>query len=339
MPATATVTVHPSQFPDQVRRDLLKSLRRRRVNHKFLYDSVRQTQQWLELHQAHSPSRTDPDCAAIYQRGFRAAAERVSAEGVHVIGLGCGGGRKDTRLLRQLKARGRELFYTPCDVSTAMVLTAWRAARAVVPEPRCRPLVCDLASATDLPAWFEHHSPPRATRLITFFGMMPNFEPDIILPKIAALIRRRDGLLLSANLAPGDDYARGMTKILPQYDNRLTRDWLLSFLLSVGLGARDGRLRFCVETRRGLMRVAAHFQFVRACRVQVEGRRFAYRAGQDLRLFYSYRYTPALLRGRLARHGFEIIGEWVTRSGEEGVFLCRKAAVARRRSRALSETS
>ena len=60
MPDLARVTIHPSQFPDQVRRDLLKSLRTRQVNHKFLYDSVKQTQKWLTVHQAYSPSRADP---------------------------------------------------------------------------------------------------------------------------------------------------------------------------------------------------------------------------------------------------------------------------------------
>src|SRR5271166_3410124 len=64
MPAVAQVTIHASQFPENVRRDLLESLRTRRVNHKFHYDSVKQTQQWLALHQAYSPSRNDADCAA-----------------------------------------------------------------------------------------------------------------------------------------------------------------------------------------------------------------------------------------------------------------------------------
>ena len=123
MSSVANVLIHASQFPEKVRRDLLDSLRARRVNHKFHYDSVKQTQKWLVLHQAYSPTRNDADCAAIYDRGFAAAAARVKSKAVHVIGLGCGGGQKDTRLLKLLKDRGREIYYTPCDVSTAMVLT------------------------------------------------------------------------------------------------------------------------------------------------------------------------------------------------------------------------
>jgi hypothetical protein len=61
MSAVANVTIHSSQFPENVRRDLLESLRTRRVNHKFHFDSVKQTQKWLALHQQFSPSRNDAD--------------------------------------------------------------------------------------------------------------------------------------------------------------------------------------------------------------------------------------------------------------------------------------
>jgi hypothetical protein len=150
MSATTSITIHSSQFPGAVRHDLLESLRARRVNHKFHYDSVKQTQKWLALHQAYSPTRNDADCRAIYGKGIKSAAEKIRAKCVHVIGLGCGGGQKDTRLLKLLKKRGRDIFYTPCDVSTAMVLVARDSALAVLPEENCLPIVCDLVTTGDL---------------------------------------------------------------------------------------------------------------------------------------------------------------------------------------------
>ena len=93
------------------------------------------------------------------KKSFAAAAAQIKSQRVHVIGLGCGGGQKDTRLLKLLKARGKEVFYTPCDVSTAMVLTARQTALAVVPEKNCFPFVCDLATADDLPATLEEAGP------------------------------------------------------------------------------------------------------------------------------------------------------------------------------------
>ncbi len=61
-PSVANVVIHRSQFPENVRNDLYQSLNHRKVNHKFHYDSFRQTQKWLALHEAYSPARTDGDC-------------------------------------------------------------------------------------------------------------------------------------------------------------------------------------------------------------------------------------------------------------------------------------
>lgn len=328
---TATVQIHESQFPESVRHDLLASLRTRRVNHKFHYDSVKQTQKWLALHQIYSPSRNDADCAATYDKAFAETVKQINAKRVHVVGLGCGGGQKDTRLLQLLKAGGREMFYTPCDVSTAMVLVARQAALAVLPVKNCFPSVCDLAVVDELDKFLvmRHVSPPRAEaqrrRLVTFFGMIPNFEPTEILPKVAALIRPKDFLLFSANLAPGNNYASGVKKVLPQYDNPPTRDWLLTFLLDLGVEKKDGALKFTIEAGgSGLKRVVARFHFTRARRIEMESERFDFQTGDSIRLFFSYRYTPALVRTLLGRHGLEVYAEWITRSEEEGVFLCRR---------------
>jgi L-histidine N-alpha-methyltransferase len=326
MTSTASIVIHASQFPEAVRRDLLQSLRTRRVNHKFHYDSVQQTRKWLALHQAHSPSRRDRDCAATYDRAFEEAIRFIKSKRVHLIGLGCGGGQKDTRLLRLLRDAEKRAYYTPSDVSVAMTLVARRAALAVLPERDIRPLVCDLSAAEELAAGLARGNPPAATRLITFFGMIPNFEPDDILPRLGSLLRRKDRLLFSANLAPGEDYAAGLRQVLPQYDNALTRDWLMTFLLELGVGRRDGVLRFSIESGApGLKRVMARFHFSRPRSIEVDGRRFLFRGGESIRLFFSYRYTPEKVRSTLAAHGLEVCGQWVTRSGEEGVFLVRRA--------------
>src|SRR5580692_10234784 len=150
MSALANVAIHASQFPENVRRDLPRSLRSRKIAHKFHYDSVKQTQKWLTLHRQFSPSRHDVDCRAIYAQSFKAVGRELKSKSVHLVGLGCGGGQKDTRLLKMLKAAGKEIFYTPSDVAVAMVLTARQTALPVVPEKNCFPLVCDLETASDL---------------------------------------------------------------------------------------------------------------------------------------------------------------------------------------------
>ena len=317
---TANLSIHESQFPENVRRDLVQSLRTRKINHKFHYDSVKQTQKWLALHQIHSPSRNDENVRAIYEQSFEAAAAKIKSKNVHVIGLGCGGGQKDTRLLKQLQARGKKMFYTPCDVSAAMVLIARQTALAVLPEINCFPFVCDLATTGDLQEFLV----TRHSSLVTFFGMIPNFEPQEILPKLAALVRPKDFLLFSANLAPGKNYAAGVKKVLPQYDNPATRDWLMTFLLDLGVGNRDGKLQFTIEAGGfGLQRIVARFHFKRDCQVEIAPDKFEFRRGETVRLFFSYRYTPELVAKVLARNKLEVCESWIARSEEEGVFLCR----------------
>ena len=207
-----------------------------------------------------------------------------------------------------------------------MVLVARKAALAVLPEQDCHPLVCDLATADDLADVLEQQTKPGAARLITFFGMIPNFEPQIILPRLAGLLRPADYLLFSANLAPGPDYAAGVRRILPLYDNELTRDWLMTFLLDLGVEPGDGKLSFAIEddAESGLKRVAANFHFAQSRRIEVDGETVEFRSGESIRLFFSYRHTPEKARALLERHGLKVLGQWMTKSEEEGVFLCQR---------------
>ena len=324
----AEIAIHHSQFPDQVRQDLLASLESRKVNHKFHYDSVKQTLHWLRLHQAYSPARTDPGCAAAYDESFRAVAGQLQSRAVHLIGLGCGGGQKDARLLRLLRDAGMELTYTPADVSSAMVLIASQAAQEVIGEGRCFPLVCDMATAEDLPEALGQRAPSGVPRLITFFGLLPNFEPGSILPRLSALARPEDTLLLSANLAPGPEYGAGVKAILPLYDNALTRDWLMIFLTDLGISPHDGALEFDIVQDAGtpaLLRVEARFQFTRGCEIEVDSNRFVFPEGDSIRLFFSYRHTPALVRSLLSPYGLTVRQQWIAGSEEEGVFLASRA--------------
>jgi len=203
-----------------------------------------------------------------------------------------------------------------------------------LPSQNCFPLVCDLVDADDLPAIIgtrntQHDLPRRSeaeagTRLVTFFGMIPNFEPGQILPKLASLVGKSDWLLFSANLAPGPDYLVGIAKILPQYDNPLTRDWLLAFLFDLGVEAGDGELRFAIEDVNTLKRVVARFHFKQPRSIAIENERFEFRPGESIRLFFSYRYTPALVRTHLQQYNLQVLDQWLTQSEEEGVFLCRR---------------
>lgn len=319
---TITVTVHPGQFPDAVNEALRNSLRTRQIPPKFHYQSYKQAELWLALHRACSPAWTDPDCKWIYHESNVAAAALLSESRVEVIGLGCGGGAKEAQLLSLLAAAGNELSYLPCDVSLPLLLTAAGKARSACPNLVCRPLLCDLTLAADLAEFVGADS--RAPRVITFFGMMPNLEPDIILPKLAGLLRPNDLLLLSANLAPGPDYRQGLQRVLPGYDNPQTRAWLRAFLEDLGAEREDGVVNFSVEQDGELLKIAGDFHFTRERELVVHDEHFQFNAGDKVRLFFSYRHTPTLVHRLLKPHGLRVVDQWVAKSGEEGVFLCRK---------------
>ncbi len=245
---------------------------------------------------------------------------------VRLVGLGCGGGQKDASILCALAGQGRALSYSPCDISLSLVLTASLAAQTAVAGVPCHPLVCDLAGAADLPTVFARQDAAAKACLFTFFGMIPNFEPEVIMPRLAALLRQDDLLLFSANLAPGPDYAAGVRQVFPGYDNQLTRVWLMTFLLDLGVEQGDGKIEFSIEdSKAGLKRIVADFRFDQPRELEVCGEDFNFAPGDSIRLFFSYRHTPALVRTILARHGVSIMDHWVTRSGEEGVFLCHSS--------------
>jgi len=327
MSLVASISIHPTQFPANIQRDLLESIRTRCINHKFHYDSVKQTQKWLQVHQTYSPSRTDPDVIAIYDQSFTTATASIGASNVHCVGIGCGGGQKDTRLLRLLQHQAKQVAYTPADVSTAMTLVAREIASSVISADDCHPLVCDLATAQDLPQVLDELVDPEDSRLITCFGILPNFRPGLILPKLAALVRSGDFLLLSANLAPGKNYAAGVRSILPSYDNTLTTNWLMTLLNDLGVDSGDGTIQFGVEacpdgTR--LKRICAQFTFLRERTLNIGKESFEFQPEESVQLFFSYRHTPKDLEANLPNYGLKLVQQWISRSEEEGIFLCRK---------------
>ena len=320
----ANVFIDRSQFPENVRGDLLESLRARAINHKFHYESHKQAAKWLALHEAFSPARRDASCLRIYDEAFARAAADCHAPALHLVGLGCGGGQKEARLLELLKARGPKITCTLSDVSLPLVLVAREAALPHLNEANCHSVVCDVATTEELGAVLDRIS-PHLPRLVTLFGIIPNFEPAPLLSRVSALLRPADTLLLSANLAPGPDYAAGVRTVLSQYDNTLTHDWLLALLLDLGFESGDGKLQFTIEgDPQSLLRIAAHFELNRPRQIQVHGETLVFASRDLIRVFFSYRHTPQTISRHLLKHGLTIASQWLNDAGEEGVFLCRK---------------
>jgi L-histidine N-alpha-methyltransferase len=292
--------VHPSQAPAQVEADRAQSIGERSIASKFLYETPRQAELWLKVHELFAPPA---DLAQTYHQAATTLAARWPHANGTLIALGCGGGEKDLAVLRALPQDTR---FVPTDVSEPLVLKAAQ----VVPAT---PLVFDLATADDLPEFLNKHVSPN--RIFTFFGILPNFAPNEILPQLQALLKPEDRLLLSANLAPN-----GIKPVLPQYDNAPTREWLAEFPRTHGAG--EGKVKIKLETDGPLERIAAHFHFTEPCIMSANGEPFDFQTGDALRLFVSYRYTLQSLAETLAPHDIVIEDTFLSANGEEGVFLC-----------------
>ena len=126
------------------------------------------------------------------------------------------------------------------------------------------------------------------------------------MPRLAALLRPADYLLFSANLAPGTDYAAGVQRILPLYDNALTRDWLMTFLLDVGV---DGTMANYALSWRTI-RLAAALNAWRPisgssarAKSSVDGQRFQFLRGRGDSPVLLLAAHPALVRRLLGKHG------------------------------------
>lgn len=293
--------IHPSQSPARVEAQRADCLRQRSVAAKFHYETPRQAELWLKLHAQYAPPS---DMASPYEAAAKALADTWPYSDDTLIALGCGGGEKDLTIL---KALPHGTHFVPTDVSEPLAL---KAAKAV---PNATPLVFDLATAESLPTFLDQHARPN--RIFTFFGLIPNFPPEEILPQLRTLITPEDSLLLSANLAPN-----GIAKILPQYDNSSTREWLAEFPHAHGAG--EGAVQIRIAADGPLECIAAHFHFAEACTMHANGDQFNFQPGDALRLFVSYRYTLQSLSDTLALHGIVIKNAFLSANGEEGVFLC-----------------
>lgn len=325
------VYVHHSQFPDLVYQEYLDSFSFKQINNKFHYTSVKQSQKWLKIHEEFSPARQDESCIQAYSLCFEKTAEILAKDSssLNLIGLGCGGGQKDKLLLSHIShifSTEKPLTYYPVDVSLSLAIISAQKVRASFANVSVAPFVCDLLQSNDLISLINERGTSQKN-IITFFGMIPNFYPDEILPILTNFLERGDLLLFSANLAPGSDYFQGIQKVLPQYDNELTKEWLITVLLDAGVEREDGNIEFEIEAdshNQEFQRIAAYFTLKQDVSFKLEDRLIEWKNGERIKLFFSYRYTTPKIKEMLKSYGIDVLGYWEAASEEEGVYLCQK---------------
>lgn len=319
------VAIHRSAQPNEIRAQLRRCFEERAIDPKFHYTSPRQAQAWLDLHRKYSPYARPPKEADVYDAAFNWVAQNINAGAVHLVSLACGGAGKESRLVNRLHEAGAKITALVSDISVPLVIEGCQTLGREGGVSSMQAVVMDLLAAGNLSAVLRGKLPENATCLVTCFGLMPNVEPLAIAAQLATLSGRKGVLLVGANLVPEMDYEQSAQNVLGQYDNAETRGWLSLLLADYGFEPDDYQICFSVEPCASLpelLQIVARLELRRARTISVGGTQLSFSAGEKLRLFFSNRYTPALFRRVFQLGGMNIIGEWVSADGYEGIIAC-----------------
>jgi hypothetical protein len=121
-------------------------------------------------------------------------------------------------------------------------------------------------------------------------------------------MRKDDLLLFSANLAPGQSAQTGALRILPQYDNLPTRNWLEAAILRYRPKLPKGHLEFGVfpdTKQKTLARIEARWMSKQL----------------PIIVFSSRRPTHLQVESWIQASGLRRLKRWIEPRGEEGVWL------------------
>ncbi len=321
------IDVHPSVEVENLQVAAIRSLQANRMDPKALYVTSHQASLWRDVFFKHSPLHGNPEFTRIYRDAFASALDRFPAEKCLLVGLGCGTGAKELELYGKLRACKRDAIFAAIDVSSDLVLeSAQKLIRAGAAHERS--LVCDLTESAFLREWLGSME-SELPRLITFFGLVPNFAPSEVVRLIQAVLRPGDVMLINAHLAPVQDGGRNepasaMQRVLPQYDNPETLAWLAAGLEQWGLEQRLESPGMVIGEVEGIPAFLGQARWKSGEAFKQWGHSFSPAIEQPFRIFTSLRYTPKLFENLLRSAGFEVKLLAITACREEAIWSVRR---------------
>jgi hypothetical protein len=243
------------------------------------------------------------------------------------VGVACGEGVKERRLLGALAGIGRgNLSATPVDVSVPLVTAAAEAMASVPGVDASDAVAVDITMVHDLSPLLSPRRPGH--RVVTLFGVISTLGPGALEPD-ASLMGPGDLLLVSANLLPDRPGAR--EAIMAQYDNPPTREWLATVLREIGVD-EAGPIAFRWDEAPGGPAIVGEVVPARMCMAEVAGVTVGLPPGEPIRVLESFRHTADGLQAILAAMEMEVLDVAVSPSGEEGVAVARRAQPSARMS-------
>jgi len=314
------VRIDDSVTPAAHRAGLVRALEQRRVDNRFHYVGDLAAARWRHLASSHSPAHDDADGLRAYDEATRAVLAALPDGPVHVVGVACGDGVKERRLLGALAGIGRgNLSATPVDVSVPLVTAAAEAMASVPGVDASDAVAVDITMVHDLSPLLSPRRPGH--RVVTLFGVISTLGPGALEPA-ASLMGPGDLLLVSANLLPDRPGAR--EAIMAQYDNPPTREWLATVLREIGVD-EAGPIAFRWDEAPGGPAIVGEVVPARMCMAEVAGVTVGLPPGEPIRVLESFRHTADGLQAILAAMEMEVLDVAVSPSGEEGVAVARRA--------------
>lgn len=259
---------------------------------------------WKKLHLSCCPFLHRADLQRLYRLPSARIRKHFGRRSYSLLALGCADGTKESLLLKKL-SKPTSLLALDTNLSLAR-----RAARRL-PAFQKSAQRADLTSSLSLQVLSSRLSPHPI--LITLFGVLPNLNPLPLLRSIRRFMRKDDLLLFSANLAPGQSSNTGALRILPQYDNRPTRNWLEAAILRYRPKLPKGHLEFGVfpdPKQKTLARIEARWMSNHL----------------PIIVFSSRRPTRLQVESWIQASGLRRLRRWIEPRGEEGVWLVTRKA-------------
>ena len=262
---------------------------------------------WKEVHLNYSPFYQRPALRRLYTQPATVLRALLRHAPYNFIALGCAEGLKESLLLRKLP---KPTLLLTADTCLSMAKIAARKLPAYAKIAR----QIDLTSPSSIsriltpPIPRSKSKAPSPARLITLFGVLPNLDPLPLLRRLARAMKRGDLLLFSTNLAPGNSSFAGARKVLPQYNNPITRRWVEAAVQRYRPKLPQGTLHIGLypdPQQRSLPRIEARWISKKSTRI----------------VFASRRPTRSQVEQWIQVARLHTVARFTDTLGEEGVWL------------------
>ena len=269
---------------------------------------------WKKVHRACSPFLKRPALQRLYRLPLSRIRKHFGLRPYSVLALGCADGVKESLLLKKLP---------PPTVLLAADTNPRLARQATIRLPAQKKIWRKIDLTHELPASLSRALQPalfiptlkthKLPILITLFGVLPNLTPLPLLKRIARFLRPEDLFLFSANLAPGTKGHSGALRVLPQYDNPPTREWLEAAVAQFRPRLPKGRLEFGIFSdpqQKSLARIEARWISQR----------------KTFTVFSSRRPTSSQVEAWIRTARLRKVARYLDPLGEEGAWLVARKA-------------